>query len=502
MSLRRRIADRFREMPIRRKLRVIFTLTTSAALLLAGIGIVAADTFLFYNYLVRDLSTFAHVIGDNSAGAVAFEDPEVGQETLMALRARTHVQTACLYRKDGSLLTAYTRPGYVGPCPSAGGEQVRLVDGHLTVSHQIFFRDSGHVGSLAMQYDLVEIRERVQLYGGTVLLALILASVVALLLSSRLRELIAEPILELAGLANSVAQSKNYGIRTQKSSDDEVGVMADALNHMLEGIQSRDIDLRKALDTQRETLAQLSHVNSELARSNQDLERFAFVASHDLQEPLRMITTYSQLLVAEHSGEARADGREAQYVGHIVSGNRRMRELLSDLLAYTEMTGTSEQPTEIVDLNVVLLSAQKALSVRIAETQAMVTIDILPVLNAHPSRMNSLFLNLLGNALKYRGERRARVHIWVESVGDMFRFSVADNGIGIAPEDQKKIFEPFKRLHGREIPGTGIGLAICQRIVEHYGGQIWVESELSAGSTFRFTLPKAMAVPDTAFSSS
>src|SRR5204862_3727827 len=140
-----------------------FTLTTSAALLLAGIGIVAADTFLFYNYLVRDLSTFAHVIGDNSAGAVAFEDPEVGQETLMALRARTHVQTACLYRKDGSLLTAYTRPGYVGPCPSAGGEQVRLVDGHLTVSHQIFFRDSGNVGSLAMQYDLGEIRERVQL---------------------------------------------------------------------------------------------------------------------------------------------------------------------------------------------------------------------------------------------------------------------------------------------------------------------------------------------------
>src|SRR5204862_508073 len=135
---------------------------------------------------------------------------------------------------------------------------------------------------------------------------------------------------------------------------------------------------------------------------------------------------------AEHSPESKADGREAQYVGYIVSGSRRMRELLSDLLAYTEMNGTSEQPTEIVDLNDVLLQSQEALGARIAETQAVVSIDTLPVVNAHSSRMNSLFLNLLGNALKYRGERRARVHISVESVGDMFRFSVADNGIGIA----------------------------------------------------------------------
>jgi signal transduction histidine kinase len=301
--------------------------------------------------------------------------------------------------------------------------------------------------------------------------------------------LIAEPILELARLANTVSQSKNYAIRTTKSADDEVGVMADALNHMLDGIQSRDNDLQHALDTQRDTLARLSQVNAELARSNQDLERFAFVASHDLQEPLRMVTTYSQLLVAEHSSR---EGREAQYVGHIVSGNRRMRELLSDLLAYTEMAGSSEQPPEIIDLNVVLLNTQEALSARIAENEAVVTIDILPVLNAHASRMNSLFLNLVGNALKYRGDRRARVHVWVESVNEMFRFSVADNGIGIAPEDQKKIFEPFKRLHGREIPGTGIGLAICQRIVELYGGEIWVESELGAGSIFRFTLPTSM----------
>jgi len=492
MSLTGRITARFRPMPIRRKLRVIFTLTTGAALLLAGLGIVAADAYLFYNYLTRDLRTFANVIGDNSAGALAFEDQKVGEETLNALRARTHVQTACLYRKDRTVLTIYSRRDYTGPCPMPNGEQIQEGNGVLIVSHQIDLRGD-RVGSLALQYDLNEIPERVQLYGITVLLALVVGSVAALLLSSKLLGLIAEPILEVARLANAVALSKNYGIRAKKFSDDEIGVMADAFNQMLDGIQSRDADLRKALDTQHDTLGQLSQVNTELARSNQDLERFAFVASHDLQEPLRMITTYSQLLVAEYSADPKGDGREEQYVGQIVSGNRRMRELLSDLLAYTEMAGSSEQPREIVDLNVVVLNVREALSARIAETQAVITLDILPVLNAHPGRMNSLFLNLLGNALKYRADRRLRVHIWVESFEDNFRFSVADNGIGIAREDQSKIFEAFKRLHGREIPGTGIGLAICQRIVERYGGQIWVESELLAGSTFRFTLPKSMA---------
>jgi signal transduction histidine kinase len=492
VNFRRRVTARFREMPIRRKLRVIFTFTTGFALLLAGVAIVAADTFLFYNYLERDLETFARVIGDNSSGALAFEDPDVGRETLMALRSRSHVQTACLYRKDGTRLSTYARTDFPGPCPMAAREGIRLENRSLVVSHQIYFRGA-HVGSLALQYDLEEIPARVQLYGVTVLAALILASVTALVLSARLRALIAEPILELARLANAVAQSKNYAIRTKKVSDDEVGVMAAALNQMLDGIQSRDDDLRTALETQRNTLAQLSQVNAELARSNQDLERFAFVASHDLQEPLRMITTYSQLLVAEHPAQSKGQGREAQYVAHIVSGNRRMRELLSDLLAYTEMAGSTEQPTEVVDLNVVLIETQEALAARVAEAEAVITIDMLPALHAHPSRMNSLFLNLVGNALKYRGERRARVHVWVDTIEDMFRFSVADNGIGIAPEDQKRIFEAFKRLHGREIPGTGIGLAICQRIVERYGGEIWVESQPGAGSTFRFTLPVGMA---------
>ena len=497
MTVRSAIAARFRGMPIRRKLRVILVVTTAMALLLAGIGIVVADTLLFQRSLERDLETFVRVIGDNSVGALAFDDAKAGGETLAALRARPHVQTACLYETNGDLLASYSRPGYTGVCPRPNGNRVQSGNGVLVASHEAYLSGK-HEGTLVLQYDLEEIPDRVQIYGLTVLLALLLSSIAAIVLSTRLRALIAEPILELANATKTVSQTKDYSIRARKLSDDEVGVMADALNQMLDGIQSRDEDLRKAIDMQRTTMTRLSHVNAdlkrtntELARSNQDLERFTFVASHDLQEPLRMITTYSQLLVAEKP--AQPNGHNAQYVEYIVNGTRRMRELLSDLLSYTEISGASEQPAEVVDLNSVIRKVKEALSARIAETQADVLVDPLPSLKAHESRMISLFLNLIGNAIKYRGDQRPRIHVTVFREPGEFIFAVADNGIGIPAEYHEAVFEAFKRLHGREIAGTGIGLAICQRIVERYGGQIWVESEPGSGATFRFTLPGSLA---------
>jgi signal transduction histidine kinase len=408
------------------------------------------------------------------------------------LWSRENVQAACLYQTNGNRLGMYARPDYKGACPAPQGEQIREVGGAIEVSHPIYLRGA-HVGALTLRYDLAEIPERIRVYGLAVLVALLLSSAIALVFSSRLRALIAEPILELARAANSVAQTRDYTIRARKLSNDEVGEMADALNQMLEGIQSRDRDLREAITAQRQTMNQLTTLNAdlnrsntELARSNQDLERFAFIASHDLQEPLRMITTYSQLLVAERP----ENPHEVQYVGHIVSGTKRMRELLSDLLSYTEVAGASEQPAAAVDLNAVLSHVQETLRARISETGAEIDVLPLPTVHAHENRMFSLFLNLIGNALKYRSAAAPHIRVWSEDSGEEMTFVVSDNGVGIAPEYHERIFEAFKRLHGRDIPGTGIGLAICQRIVERYGGRIWVESESGAGSLFRFTLPK------------
>jgi len=203
-----------------------------------------------------------------------------------------------------------------------------------------------------------------------------------------------------------------------------------------------------------------------------------------------MITAYAQLLVAEYA-PANTD-RSAEFIKYIVGGTTRMRELLADLSAYTEIAGFVEQAPELVDLNLVMGKVQQLLGIRIEETRTEIVAGRLPLVFAHQSRMASLFQNLIENAIKYRGQAEPRIRISAQDQANDFIFQIADNGIGIDKQYHDKIFVAFQRLHGKEVPGTGIGLAICQRIVEGYGGKIWVESEFGAGSTFWFTLPKSM----------
>jgi PAS domain S-box-containing protein len=254
---------------------------------------------------------------------------------------------------------------------------------------------------------------------------------------------------------------------------------------------SRDITGQvRAADRLAQLNGDLQRSNEVLALTNQDLERFAFIASHDLQEPLRMITAYSQLLIKSYPGEF---GSEASvFVANIVDGTTRMRDLLADLLAYTEIRGRDEEPLEIIDLNTVIENVRRNLKASIDENSAVLTHDPLPLLHAHRAHFQSLFQNLIGNAIKYRSAQPPCIHISVQPVDGELRFTVSDNGIGIPAEYHKHIFEVFRRLHSRKIPGTGVGLAICQRIVERYGGRIWVESQAGHGATFFFTLPNIM----------
>ncbi len=225
----------------------------------------------------------------------------------------------------------------------------------------------------------------------------------------------------------------------------------------------------------------------ELRRANANLNQFAFAASHDLQEPLRMITAYSQLLLKNCRAEMGADAEV--FVGYVTDGTRRMRALLADLLSYSAAAAELPEPTGMVNLNQVFATVMQDLQPAIVESGASVTGDELPSVSGHGTHFVQLLQNLIGNALKYRALELPRIHVAVAKMHDEWRFSVADNGIGIAPEYHQTIFGVFKRLQGKEIPGTGIGLAICQRVAERYGGRIWVESELGKGATFYFTLP-------------
>jgi len=235
----------------------------------------------------------------------------------------------------------------------------------------------------------------------------------------------------------------------------------------------------------------LARQAEELTRSNADLQQFAFAASHDLQEPLRMITAYSQLLIKGFRGQL--DEEAALCVNFINEGSQRMRELIGDLLSYTQLNdGTGANTAESIDLNVVFQLALENLKASIVESSAVVSSDPLIVVRGQQPHFLQLFQNLIGNAIKYRAQPAPRIHVSATRVAGVWRLAVADNGIGISPEYHQKIFGVFKRLHGKTIPGTGIGLAICQRVVEQYGGRIWVESELGAGSTFYCTLPTAL----------
>ena len=223
----------------------------------------------------------------------------------------------------------------------------------------------------------------------------------------------------------------------------------------------------------------------ELARSNADLEQFAYVASHDLQEPLRMVASYLQLIAQRYSGRLDADADD--FINFAVEGATRMKQLINDLLNYSR-AGRGPEPVAI-DLGAALRRALASLSLSIEETHAEITNDPLPLVIGDENRLYEVFQNLIGNALKFRSSDAPQIHIGASRAGGEWTISVSDNGIGIDPEYQTRIFAMFQRLHGREeYPGTGIGLAICKRIVERLGGRIWVDSQAEHGATFRFTL--------------
>ena len=225
----------------------------------------------------------------------------------------------------------------------------------------------------------------------------------------------------------------------------------------------------------------------ELTRSNADLQQFAYVASHDLQEPLRMVASYTQLLAKRYKGKLDADADE--FITFAVDGATRMQQLIKDLLAYSRVT-TQRAPSEPTECAPALVIALNNLHMAIEKEQAVVTYDPLPTIVADDTQLTQLFQNLIGNAIKFRGDQPPRVHLSAIRKDHEWVFAVRDNGIGIDPQYADRVFVIFQRLHTpADYPGTGIGLALCKKIVERHGGRIWVDSYPGQGATFYFTFP-------------
>jgi len=278
------------------------------------------------------------------------------------------------------------------------------------------------------------------------------------------------------------------GLMRIRAADGELRILEYHNTLRTEGVLSpvvraiaHDITERKAAEKA------LKKKTEELARSNKDLEQFAYVASHDLQEPLRMVTSYVQLLAKRYQGKL--DTEADEFIDFAADGAVRMWKLINDLLTYSRV-GTQGKELSPTDSEAVLALSLNDLKLAIEENGVLVTHDPLPTVMADHSQLGQLFQNLIGNAIKFRSNEPPRVHLSASRNGNGWTFSVTDNGIGIAAEYSERIFVIFQRLHSRkEYAGTGIGLAICKKIVERHGGRIWMESEVGKGATFYFILP-------------
>ena len=507
-----------RRLTVRRKLMLMIVVSCGTALCLAGAAFVGYDLIMYRRTLIREITVLADVLGNNSTAALSFNARDTAEEMLNALRTQPHIVTACLYDKNGRVFATYARPHAAANIPAQAEDRgYRFAANRLTVFRPIWLGNKP-VGTIYLESDLTELTERLHLYVIVVSIKVLLVLLVVIGLSVKLQDVISRPILALTTTAKAVSEHRNYAVRAQKTTEDELGTLTDAFNGMLAQIQRRDMALQRAHDELEarvaERTAELSKANAalqvevgerqcaeaglriktdELARSNTELEQFAYIASHDLQEPLRMVSSYLQLLEQRYAGQLDATANE--FIHFAVDGALRMRTLVRDLLEYSRV-GRRKQELTPVNCRLVFDNILINLKETIADTKAQVTADDLPTVRADITELTQLFHNLIGNAIKFHGAQPPVVHVAADRQDGHWHFVVRDNGIGIAPEFADRIFVIFQRLHNRtNYPGNGLGLAICKKIVERYGGRIWVQSTPNHGATFHFTLP-AISIKD------
>jgi len=513
-----------RDLSLKRKLTVIIMLTSSVALLLACAAFVIYEMVEFRKDMVQDLIVKAEVVGSQSTAALTFKDQKAAAEILNKLAAERHVVAACIYSLDRKVFAKYQRAGVekgFSP-PEQEYDNYGFKDGYLELFRQIVM-NGRVIGTVYLKSDLVELDNRLNQYANIVICVLLVSIGVAWLLSFRLQRIVSQPILHLAKTTRAVSAEKNYSLRAIKQSDDELGELIEGFNDMLAQIQARDAELERArlhleqrvqertkelqqeIVERKQAEERLKATAVRLERSNRELQDFAYVASHDLQEPLRKVQAFGDRLKAACSKALGVEGRD--YLERMQAAAKRMQILIDDLLAFSRVT-TKANPFESADLNIIVQEVLSDLEVRIQQSGGQVDAGELPVIDADPLQMRQLFQNLVGNALKFHQAGKPPIvkirsqpstHSTGNGLGEeVCRISVEDNGIGFDEKYLDRIFVLFQRLHGRSAyEGTGIGLAICRKITDRHGGSITAKSITGEGSTFIITLPIKQPKPVT-----
>jgi signal transduction histidine kinase len=477
---------------IARRLAWINMVASGTALVLACVILMAYDFVTFRNTMLANRSAQAQIVGSNTVTALTFDDPKTAERTLAALRAAAHVEGASLYRPGGQLFASYLRNPTLDPLvlPDVppGPIEWHAFEGfrRLHVVRRVLV-DGAPTGVVYIRSDLKEADDRLKWYGVIVGAVLLISLVAAQLVSRVSRRAISEPITDLAALATRLSTDRDYSVRVTTAGQGELAVLISAFNEMLAQIQERDQSLQDSHALLEQRVQQRTEA---LNASNQELEAFCYSVSHDLRSPLRSIDGFSQALLEDLGGSL--DETSADYLVRIRAATQRMGTLIDDLLNLSRITRT-ELTLKQVDLSA-LARAIVADHATAQPSRAVVSV-IGEGFEAtgDPRLLRQVLENLIGNAWKFTSKvPEARIEFGASTSGEETIYFVKDNGAGFDPAYAGRLFGVFQRLHAMtEFPGTGVGLAIVDRIVKRHGGRVWADSIVGRGATFYFTLAAA-----------
>jgi signal transduction histidine kinase len=478
--------------PIQRTLMRVILVTSGAVLLLTCSIYFAYEYYTFRQSTLRQLTTLGQIIAANSTAAVAFQSHDEAYEILSALKAEPHIVAAGIYDKDGKLFVAY--PANVSPTefPKQIKTMGYVFEESSLIGFQPVVQEDNHLGTLFLKSDMGAIYSRFRLFAGIAVSAILLSLVLAYILSERLQKKISQPIMALAETAKAISVRRDYSVRAEKiDGAGEFGLLTDAFNQMLTEIQVQNNEIqernKEILSFNQRLEQNIIERTKELEAANKELEAFSYSVSHDLRSPLRSIDGYARILMEDYDKKLDDEGKRILHV--IIKNAVRMGYLIDDLLSFSRI---GKQSLVKVNLNL--------------ETMTLVVFDELrnnygknaelnlkPLLPARgdSSMLKQVITNLVSNALKYSMKKdKSCIEIGSYEQDGSHVYYVKDNGAGFDMRYYDKLFGVFQRLHsGNEFEGTGVGLALVQRIIHKHGGRVWAEGQVDVGATFYFSLP-------------
>ena len=475
---------KFKDKPIQRKLITVILSTSAAVLLLTCSAFFAYEFIIFKSEATSQLSILGEVIATNSTAALAFDDADAADEVLSALKAEKHIVTAALYNKEGSLFSQFHRDNADTALIAIPEKTGYYIKNSFLVGVQPVIQGEKQLGTLYIRSDMGAMYERLSLYSSIVIMVILVSFLLAYIISKRLQKRISQPILSLAETAKAVSDLHDYSVRATKPGNDELGTLTEAFNHMLTQIQRQNEEI---LSFNQKLEQSVKERTIELETANKELESFSYSVSHDLRAPLRAIHGYTRILEEDYMQNVDEEGKETIRV--ILRNSKKMGELIDELLAFSKL-GKTALNCRKTDINSLVQDVVDEFVLSDSEKKIQVQLQPLPPANADAILIKQVWVNLISNAIKYSGNN-PKIEIEIGSYTEDGKniYYVKDHGVGFDMQYYDKLFGVFQRLHSQqEFEGTGVGLAIIQRIVQKHNGQVWAKAKLNEGATFYFSL--------------